>query len=105
VTEVQAKELIIDGMNYAAYKETDRSLFVEDKNRLFGAEHFALEPHAFDDGRPSPWGTGEQFESRMADLLRWAVALGSSQGDYQEAFAVLKRGDHYLNRIISKAGF
>jgi len=30
--------MIIDGINYAAYKETDSSLHDSDKNRLFGSD-------------------------------------------------------------------
>ena len=40
MTQDEARELIIEGMNYAAYRETDSSLYDSDKNRLFGAEHY-----------------------------------------------------------------
>jgi len=36
----EARELIITGMNYAAYKETDSSLYDSDENRLFGSERY-----------------------------------------------------------------
>jgi hypothetical protein len=36
----EARHLIIEGMNYAAYKETDSSLRDADKNRLFGSVHY-----------------------------------------------------------------
>ena len=52
MTITEAKELLIDGMNYAAYKETEHSLWLTDKDRLFG------EPHYHDDRRvfsPSVW--------------------------------------------------
>jgi hypothetical protein len=39
MTQDEARERIIEGMNYAAYRETDSSLYDSDKNRLFGAEH------------------------------------------------------------------
>ena len=39
MTPDEARELIIEGMNYAAYKETDSSLHDADKNRLFGSDH------------------------------------------------------------------
>jgi hypothetical protein len=104
LTEIEAKELIINGMNYAAYREVGTSLFVEDKNRLFGAEHFTLEPHTYSEGKPSPWGTGQDFEEKMAELMRYAVRLGSSKGNYEDAIALLKSGNHYLNQIIQKAG-
>jgi hypothetical protein len=36
----EARHLIIEGINYAAYRETDSSLHDTDKNRLFGSEHY-----------------------------------------------------------------
>ena len=48
----EARHLIIEGINYAAYSETDSSLYDSDKNRLWGSEHY-------NSGRcvvkPSPW--------------------------------------------------
>jgi len=41
MTENEAKELLIDGMNYAAYRETNHSLWDSDKNTLFGFEHYS----------------------------------------------------------------
>ncbi len=35
MTPDEARELIVDGINYAAYKETESSLHDSDKNRLF----------------------------------------------------------------------
>jgi hypothetical protein len=40
MTSDEARDLIIESMNYAAYKETDSSLHDADKNRLFGSEHY-----------------------------------------------------------------
>jgi hypothetical protein len=40
MTSDEARELIINGINYAAYRETDSSLYDSDKNRLFGSEHY-----------------------------------------------------------------
>ena len=102
VTIEEAKELLIGGMNYAAYKETNYSLYASDKNKLFEAEHYS-------DGdrpivAPSPWGEGEEFESKMAQLLSWAIQLGSTKGDYKEALRTLRNGKHFLNRIIERAG-
>jgi hypothetical protein len=101
MTEVEAKELLIGGMDYAAYRETENSLWNSDKNTLFGGRHY-------ESGRvtvqPSVWGEGEQFEEKMAELLRWAVRLGSSKGSYEEAIRLLLSGDHYINRIIRRAG-
>jgi hypothetical protein len=46
MTPDEARQLVIDGMNYAAYRETDFSLHDSDKNRLFGSEHYASgRPH------------------------------------------------------------
>jgi hypothetical protein len=101
LTVDEAKELLIDGMNYAAYKETDHSLWDSDKNKLFGAEHYQSSRPAF---APSVWGDGEMFEKKMTDLLRLAVQFGSTNGSCQEAITLLLAGDHYLNRIIRRAG-
>jgi hypothetical protein len=100
VTDVEAKELLIGGMNYAAYHETDHSLWPADKNTLFGEPHYEVGPR---DGQ-SVWGTGEVFESKMADVLRWAIHLGTTSGDYSEAIHQLMSGEHYINRIIKRAG-
>jgi len=101
VTDIEAKELLIGGMEYAAYRETEHSLWGSDKNRLFGGQHY-------ESGRltvqPSVWGEGEQFEEKMAELLRWAVRLGSSKASYEEAIRVLLSGDHQINSIIRRAG-
>src|SRR5262249_22917988 len=100
MTDTEAKELLISGMDYAAIRETDHSLWDSDKNKLFGEEHYVS-------GRPvfqsSVWGEGEQFEEKMAELLRWAVQLGTSKGSYDVAIRVLWSGNHYLNCIIKRA--
>jgi hypothetical protein len=74
MTPDEARELLVEGINYAAYRETDSSLHDSDKNRLFGSEHYKS-------GRvvvtPSPWA-GDDFEEKMAMLLRLARALNSS---------------------------
>jgi len=36
----EAREEVISGIDYAAYKETDSSLHDADKNRLFGSERY-----------------------------------------------------------------
>src|SRR5215472_14601637 len=38
MTREEARQMIVDGIDYAAYKETDSSLHDSDKNRLFGSE-------------------------------------------------------------------
>ena len=40
MTSDEAREMAINGMNYAAYRETDSSLHDSDKNRVFGSEHY-----------------------------------------------------------------
>jgi hypothetical protein len=103
MTETQAKEILIDLINYMAYKETDRSLFTVDKNRLFGESHYCIDP-AIASHAPSPWGEGEVFEQKMAQLLQWGSRSGCNKASLDEAIKTLQCGDHYLNRIIRKAG-
>jgi hypothetical protein len=73
-TQDEARHLIVEGINYAACRETDSSLQDADKNRLFGSEHYSS-------GRivtkPSQWAEGD-FEEKMATLLRCANALNRS---------------------------
>jgi hypothetical protein len=65
MTTDEARQLIIDGINYAAYRETDSSLHDSDKNRLFGSEHYTSGRPVYN---PSPWAEGD-FEEKMATLL------------------------------------
>jgi hypothetical protein len=102
MTVTEAKELLISGMNYAAYREADSSLFVSDRNRLFGADHYKLEPNTVPNDKPSPWGEGELFETKMAQLLEWALKIGNEADKYGQAIRLLSLGDHYLNRIIAR---
>lgn len=99
MTVDEAQELLISGMNYAAYRETGTSLYDEDKNRLFGNEHYRSGRPLYS---PSPWGEGEEFETKMTELLRWATKLGTAHGSYDEAIRTLRMGDHYLNRILNR---
>ena len=101
MTIVEAKEIVISAMNYAAYREFECSLYVADRNQLFGEEHFSLEPNTTPADRPSPW-QGAQFEEKMAELL----AIGSNlteREQFRKAIGTLLAGDNYLNRIIRKA--
>ena len=90
MTETEAKDLLISGMDYAAYRETNHSLWDSDKNKLFGGEHYLS-------GRPvlqaSVWGEGKEFENKMAELLKWALHLGTSKGSYSEAIRILLKGE------------
>jgi hypothetical protein len=66
MTSDEARRVIVEGINYAAYKETDSSLHDSDKNRLFGSEEHRS---GRDVVKPSPWTEGD-FEEKMAMLLR-----------------------------------
>ena len=93
-----ARHLIIEGINYAAYKETDSSLYDPDKNRLFGSDHYAS---GRDVVRPSPWAEGD-FEEKMTMLLRWANTLNRSNPDFRDAQRLLESEDSVLGRIIRR---
>ena len=94
----EARLLIIESINYAAYKETDSSLHDSDRNRLFGADHY-------NSGRivvkPSPWAEGD-FEEKMAMLLRWANALNRSDPAFAEAQSLLEGEASLLGRVIRR---
>jgi hypothetical protein len=99
MTPDEAREEIISGIDYAAYKETDSSLHDTDKNRLFGSEHYKS-------GRPvyktSPWSEGN-FEEKMATLLRMANALNRSVPAFGEAQRLLENEDSVLGRVVRRA--
>jgi hypothetical protein len=99
MTPDEARHLIIEGINYAAYRETDSSLHDADKNRLFGSEQY-------NSGRlvakPSPWAEGN-FEEKMATLLRWANTLNRSVPAFTEAQKLLEVDDSLIGRIIRHA--
>jgi hypothetical protein len=52
----EARLMIVEGIDYAAYKETDSSLHDSDKNVLFGSEHYKSGRDVF---KPSPWAEGD----------------------------------------------
>jgi hypothetical protein len=99
MTADDAREFLIEGINYTAYRETDSSLHDSDKNRLFGSEHYKS-------GRvtvtPSPWAAGD-FEEKMATLLKWAVALNRSIPAFMEAQTLLENEDSSLGRVIRRS--
>ena len=84
---------------YAAYRETDSSLYDSDKNRLWGSEYY-------NSGRwvvkPSPWAEGD-FEEKMATLLSMANALNRSVPLFVAAQKLLEGEDSVLGRIIRRA--
>jgi len=99
MTPDEARHLVIEGINYAAYHETDFSLQDSDKNRLFGSEHY-------ESGRPvrepSRWSEGD-FEEKMAMLLVWANVLNRSVPAFTEAQKLLESEDSVVGRIIRSA--
>jgi hypothetical protein len=99
MTLEEARRVIVEGINYAAYKETDSSLHDSDKNRLFGSEHYSS---GRDVVKPSPWAEGN-FEEKMAILLRWANALNRSVPGFAQAQNLLEDEDSVIGRVIRRA--
>jgi hypothetical protein len=99
MTPDEARRLIIEGMTFAAYRETDSSLYDVDKNRLFGSEIYVSgRPIA----KPSPWAEGD-FEEKMAMLLRWANILNQNNAAFDEAQQLLRGEDSLIGRVIRRA--
>lgn len=99
MTPDEAREEIISGMDYAAYKETDSSLYDSDKNRLFGSEHYKSGRPIL---KPSPWAEGD-FEEKMESLLRLANALNHSATSFRDAQRLLEKEESLLGRIIRRS--
>ena len=95
----EARQLVIEGINYAAYRETDSSLHDSDKNRLFGSEHYKSGRLVYE---PSPWAKGD-FEEKMATLLVWADMLNRSVPASKEAQRLLEGEDSVVGRVIRSA--
>jgi hypothetical protein len=95
----QAREEIISGIDYAAYKETDSSLHDADKNRLFGSEHYKSGRPIY---KPSPWAEGD-FEGKMATLLRMANSLNRSVPAFREAQRLVENEESILGRVVRSA--
>jgi hypothetical protein len=98
MTLEEARLVIVEGINYAAYKETDSSLHDSDKNRLFGSEHYRS---GRDVVKPSPWAEGD-FEEQMAMLLRWANALNRSNPAFLQAQSLLEGEESLIGRVIRR---
>jgi hypothetical protein len=98
MTQDEARRLIIEGMDYAAYRETDSSLYDADKNRLFGREHYNSGRLII---RPSPWSQGD-FEEKMSTLLTWANLLNRSMPSFAEAQKLLEGEDSVIGRVIRR---
>nr|HEV7955268.1 hypothetical protein [Candidatus Acidoferrales bacterium] len=99
MTPNEARRLVIDSINYAAYHETDCSLHDSDKNRLFGSEHYKSDRPVY---KPSPWAEGD-FEEKMATLLVWANALIRPASEFIEAQRLLESEDSIIGRVIRSA--
>lgn len=95
----EAREEVISGIDYAAYKETAASLYDAEKNRLFGSEHYNSGRPVYE---PSPWAEGN-FEEMMATLLRMANKLNRSVPAFQEALRLLDKEESVLGRVIRLA--
>jgi hypothetical protein len=96
VTPEEARQIIVEGISYAAYRENDSSLHDSDKNGLFGSKHYNSGRHVL---KPSPWSEGN-FEERMAVLLRWANALNASLPTFAQAQALVEAEDSVIRRVI-----
>jgi hypothetical protein len=99
MTQEEARQIVVEGINYAAYKETDSSLYDSDKNRLFGSEHYNSGRHVV---KPSPWSEGD-FEQKMAMLLRWANGLNRSYPAFAQALSLLEGEDSIIGRVVRRA--
>ena len=99
MTPDEARQVVIAGINHAAYHETDYSLYDSDKNRLFGSEHYNSGRRVCE---PSPWAEGD-FEEKMAMLLVWAKVLNRSVATFTEALRLLEGEDSVLGRVIRSA--
>src|SRR5215469_16526817 len=99
MTVDEARQIVVEGINYAAYKETDSSLYDSDKNRLFGSEHYKSGRHEV---KPSPWSDGD-FEEKMSMLLGWASALNRSNPVFEQAQSLLEAEDSVIGRVIRRA--
>jgi hypothetical protein len=99
MTPDEARHLVIEGINYAAYHETDFSLHDSDKNRLFGSDHYESGRPVYE---PSPWAEGD-FEGKMAMLLVWANVLNRGVPAFTEAQKLLEDEDSVVGRVIRSA--
>src|SRR5258707_555239 len=99
MTLEEARLIVVEGLNYAAYKETDSSLHDSDKNRLFGSQHYRSGRIVV---KPSPWAEGD-FEEKMATLLRSANTLNRSVPAFTEAQELLDDEDSTIGRVIRRS--
>ena len=98
MTLEEARLVIVEWINYAAYKETASSLHDSDKNRLLGSEHYTSGREV---DKPSPWAEGD-FEEKMATLLRWANTLTHSDPTLAQAQSLLEGEESPIGRVIRR---
>ena len=98
MTPDEARNLIIECLNYAAYRETNSSLHDTDKNRLWGSERYNSGHHI---ANPSPWAEGD-FEQKMTVLLHWANILNRNRSAFVEAQDLLAREETPFGRIVRR---
>jgi hypothetical protein len=98
MTSEEARLVIIDGINCAAYTETDSSLHDSDKNRLFGSEHYKSGREVV---KSSPWAERD-FDEKMAILLSWANALNRSDPTFAQAQSLLEDEESLIGRVIRR---
>jgi hypothetical protein len=98
MTLEEARLVIVEGINYAAYKETASSLHDSDKNRLLGSGHYKSGREVV---KPSPWAEGD-FEDKMALLLRWANTLNRSDPAFGQAQSLLEGEESPIGRVIRR---
>jgi hypothetical protein len=97
MTVQEAREIVIEAMNYAAYKETDSSLFDSDKNRLYGSDHYNSGRLIV---RPSPWV--DDFETKMVQLLQWAHTFSRSDAQFKDSLRVLLTDSCPIGNLVRK---
>lgn len=105
MTLEQAKEVVIDRMNAIAYQEYDFSLFPSDRDRLFGTQHYQLEPHTYLPDYPSRWAPGQDLEPKLPELLAyaWSRAESSLDQHFLEALYVVRLSDGFLSDLIAQS--
>jgi hypothetical protein len=95
----EARRMVIEGMDYAAYRETESSLHDSDKNRLFGSEHYKSDRPVHE---PSQWAEGD-FEEKMTTLLGLANVFNRSLPEFAEAQRLLEDEESTVGRVIRRA--
>lgn len=99
VTPEEARRVVVDCINRAAYKEAVSSLHDSDKNRLLGSERYESDRAIV---KSSQWAEGD-FEGKMALLLSWANSLHRSDPVFVEAQRILEEEDSVIGRVIRRS--